>query len=746
VDRVTFRRVVNYTLLTLFVSTVAVGAFAYWTAYRVLPQVDGEVFAPGLKQAGSIQRDSRGIPTINASNAEDALFLQGYATAQDRLFQMDALRRKAAGELSAVVGPAAFQLDLDARQLRLGRVASAHAKTLPPQDLAYIAAYARGVNHYIATHRDKLPMEFTLLGYDPAPWTIRDTILAGLEMYRSLTTTWRHEMQKQILINASPKRGLVELLYPPRTGGEIAPGSNAWAVSGKHTATGQPLLSNDPHLQWTLPSTWHAVRIQSPDLHVAGVSLPGVPGVVIGHNEQIAWGVTNLGFDVQDLYDERVPPNTLTYEYQGRLYPMLIELEPIVVRGQRLERVNVLSTRHGPVMSQQPQTLAMRWTATEPGSFQFPFVELNRATNWEQFRAALKRFPGPGQNFVYADKAGNIGYQATGLLPIRTNYAGDVPAQGWSGENEWQGFIPFEELPSSFNPADGYVVTANQNPFPPDYRYPVHGDFSTPYRANQIRFMLKDRKGSKAEDMATIQKDVYSEFSLLLARHLVQAVDRRKPTNSALPPAVDLLRSWNGQMERDSAAPLVVSFVYQRLKRKILDRIAPARGDAYQDQMSQAVLQKFLTERPNGWFEDWDKTLIACLAESIEEIRREQGSEISAWRYGRYNELSIPHPILGRIPLVGEWLGFANVGPVEMAGASTTVKQTGKTIGPSMRFTADLNDFNSSRLDLTIGESGNLFSPHYKDQWETYWSGGSSPFSFDKTEARHILRLRPPQH
>ena len=225
----------------------------------------------------------------------------------------------------------------------------------------------------------------------------------------------------------------------------------------------------------------------------------------------------------------------------------------------------------------------------------------------------------------------------------------------------------------------------------------------------------------------------------------MQAVDKRKPTNLALPPAVDVLRMWNGQMERDSPAPLIASFVYQHLKRKIVDRISPGRSEAYQDQMSQAVIQKLLTERPQGWFDDWDKTLIGCLDDAIEEIRRQQGSEIANWRYGRYNELAIPHPILGRIPFIGEWLEFANVGTVEMAGSSTTVKQTSKTLGPSMRFTADANDFNQSRLDLTVGESGNVFSPHYKDQWDTYWNGKSTPFAFDKLEAIHVLRMRPQQ-
>ena len=740
------RRSVRYALLALLLVIVASSILLYWTGYRVLPQVDGDVLAPGLKQAGSIQRDERGIPTITAANVEDALFLQGYATAQDRLFQMDCLRRKAAGDLSAIVGPAAIELDLDSRRLRIRRIAEMHTQTVNAQDKAMLSAYARGVNHYIRTHRDKLPVEFTLLGYDPSPWTVTDCILVGLEMYRSLTSTWKHEIQKMSLLSQQgANRQMIELLYPTRSGGEISPGSNAWAVSGKHTATGQPLLSNDPHLQWTLPSTWHAVRIQSPDLHVAGVALPGVPGVIIGHNEEIAWGVTNLGFDVQDLYEEHADLRNLRYEFQGQQLPIHIEREAIQIRGQRTQTLDVPGTRHGPIVSLSGQAFTLRWAAAEPGSFQFPFIDLNRARNWQDFRAALKRFPGPGQNFVYADKLGNIGYQATGMLPIRKGHGGDVAAQGWTGEQEWAGFIPFEDLPSSLNPADGYAVTANQNPFPKDYKYPVHGDFSTPYRANQIRQLLQARKGIRADDMVTVQKDVYSAFSHALARHIVQAFDKRKPTNPALPQAIDALRSWNGQMERDLSAPLITSFVYQQLKRKVVDRVSPGRNEAYQDQMSQAVIEQLLNERPKVWFEDWDKTLIACLDAAIEEIRTQQGSNLTEWRYGRYNEITIQHPILGRIPYIGEWLTTINIGPIEMAGSATTVKQTGKTIGPSMRFTADLSDLEQSRLDLTIGESENMLSPHYKDQWDSYWSGKSTPFAFDKPAVQHTLRLRPPQ-
>lgn len=738
------RITVRYGLLALLVCLLAVSGFSYWTGYRVLPEVDGEITAE-IHAPGAISRDDRGVPTITAASIEDALYLQGYATAQDRLFQMDALRRKAAGELSEVAGAATYELDVESRRLRMRRAAEVHARVMPPQDRAYIAAYARGVNHFIRTHRDKLPMEFTLMGYAPRPWTVTDTVLCGMEMHRSLTSMWKHEIQKQSLLQTgNPEK--VNFLYPPRAGGEIAPGSNAWAISGRHTASGKPLLSNDPHLMWTLPSTWHAIRIQAADLHVAGVALPGVPSIIIGHNDNIAWGVTNLGFDVQDLYEEHIDQRTMRYEFQGQQLPLLVDREVIVVKGEKPQTLDIGVTRHGPLIQFSGNTaLALRWMATEIGTFQFPFIDLGRAKNWEQFRAALKRFPGPGQNFVYADREGNIGYQATGLLPIRKpGHLGDVPAPGWTGEFEWTGVVPFEELPTAFNPQDGYVVTANQNPFPPQgSKFPVHGDFSPPYRANQIRALLLTKAGKwTPEDMVTIQKDVYSAFSHFLAQQVVAAFDKRKPTNGALPEAVALLRSWNGQMEKGQSAPLIVTFVYQRLKRAVVESAAPKKGDVYQDQMGQAVIERLLRERPKGWFEDWDKTLIQALDDAIEEIRTRQGSNPAAWDYGKYNEVTIPNPVLGRIPVIGELLGLVNVGPIEMSGSSTTVKQTGKNIGPSMRFTANLADWEQSRLDLTIGESGHVFSRNYKDQWESYWSGRSTPFGFS-VPAKSTLRVRP---
>src|SRR5271165_5654697 len=324
-------KVVKYINLSIAVLLLAVLSAGYWIAYRPLPQTSGEIAAPVSAKA-TVARDSIGVPHIAAASWEDAIFLQGYVTAQDRLWQMDALRRLAAGELSEIVGPPALELDREARRLRMRRLAEEHYKTLPDADRAVAAVYARGVNYFIETHRGRLPLEFTLLQYDPRPWTIADTILCGLQMYRNLTTTWREELQKAAMLE-NGDRAKVDFLFPSRIGSEYQPGSNAWALSGKHTAGGKPILANDPHLEWGIPSSWYQVHLQAPGLDVTGVSLPGVPSVIIGHNQRIAWGVTNLGFDVQDLYLERFDPRTGRYVFRGQVEQARSETDWIAVKG-----------------------------------------------------------------------------------------------------------------------------------------------------------------------------------------------------------------------------------------------------------------------------------------------------------------------------------------------------------------------------------------------------------------------------
>jgi penicillin amidase len=730
-------RVLRYINLSIAILAIVLAGIVYWFAWRPLPKTSGQISLAIGSQA-TVRRDALGVPHISAGSWQDALFLQGYVTAQDRLWQMDALRRLAAGELSEIIGPALLPTDRESRALRLRRVAEDDYRSMPAGDRAVLAAYARGVNAFIETHLDRLPLEFTLLKYDPRPWSAVDSILAGLQMFRNLTTTYRDEIEKQGLL-AGGDAAKVNFLFPSWSGHEAQPGSNAWAVSGAHTASGKPLMANDPHLEFAAPATWYQVHLQAPGLNVIGVSLPGVPAIIVGHNERISWGVTNLGFDVQDLYIEKLDVKTGRYQFRGQTEQARLERETIPVKNEKPVEFSQWVTRHGPVIARDGnQSLALRWTATEPASFQFMFLDLNRAGNWQQFTAALSRFPGPGQNFVYADVDGNIGYHATGRCPIRSGYDGSVPVDGSSGQYEWTGFIPFEELPAFFNPPQGFIVTANQNPFPKDYKYPVHGAFAPQYRSNQIRSMLAAHNGLKSEDMAVVEKDVYSAFSAYLAKKMVAAYDRKKP--AALKDAVNVLRPWNGQMEKGTAAPMLITLAYQQLRRRVGEAASPGKGEAYGIEMAPAVVQLILEMDARGWFADQDAVLLACLKDAIEEGSKEQGSSVSRWNYGLFNELEIKQPVGSQIPLVGRYF---NIGPVPMSGSSTTVKQTTKRLGPSMRFVADTSDWDKSLNNLTIGESGEILSSHYKDQWDAYYAGHSFPMQFRKINAKDTLVVNP---
>ena len=734
------QRILKFLNLSIAVLLILFLGAAWWFAWRPLPETSGTIRAPTQSRA-TIARDAYGVPHIMAAKWEDAVFLQGYATAQDRMWQMDALRRLAAGELSEVAGKATLESDQESRRLRMRRIAEDAARKLLPADFAVLAAYARGVNYYLETNRGKYGLEFALLGYDPRPWSVVDCILAGLQMYKNLTTTWRDEFQKLTLMSApGADRARVDRLFPSRSGRELQPGSNAWAVSGSWTATGKPILANDPHLDFSIPAVWYQVHLQAPGMNVAGVSLPGVPCVIIGHNDRIAWGVTNLGYDVQDLYREQFNPQNGQYLFRGAVEQARLETETVAVKGEKPVQMKVWTTRHGPVtISEGGAFYSLRWAAAEPG-FDFPFFDLDRARNWDEFTSAIARFPGPGQNFVYADVDGNIGYHATGKLPIRLAYDGDLPVDGSTGEFEWDGFIPFEQLPASYNPPSGLIVTANQNPFPADYPYRVHGEVSPEYRSGQILDRLKSRKGWKPADMIAVQKDVYSPFSRFLALDLVAAFDRAKPNDQSLKNAADLLRKWDGQMDKDSPAAMIASLVYPELRKAIAERAAPGKGAIYSQEMSPAVVDGLLRERPKDWFADWDRVELKALADAIDQGGKRQGSNLPGWRWGKINELTIENPVEGKLPWIGRYF---NIGPVWMSGSSTTPKQTTRTLGPSMRFVADPSDWDQSLNNVTVGQSGHILSSHYKDQWDTYYYAGSIPMQYGRIESKNTLNVNP---
>jgi penicillin amidase len=728
----------------------------YWYAFRPLPKTSGELKAP-VSGAATIERDERGIPHIEASSLQDALFLQGYATAQDRLWQMDVLRRFAVGELAEVFGRDALPADEEARRMRIGVIAQTQASALPPKERAGLVAYARGVNFFIDSHRGNYSLEFALPGhaYDPRPWALADSVAVGLVMFRDLTDTAKFEFSKGEFFRRAKDLAKAKLLFPAvQGGGYVSPGSNAWAVSGEHAVDGKPLVANDPHLSYGIPPTWYLVHLKAPGLDVSGASLPGVPCVIAGHNEQIAWGLTNVQADVMDLYIEQLDPHNGWYLFRGQKEQARLDRQMIGVKGAKPVALDIWVTRHGPVLLQsEGKSYSMHWSAAE--GFAFPFLDIDRAKNWTDFRAALRDFWGPGQNFIYADRLGNIGYQASGRFPIRRGFDGDVPLDGASGNFEWDGYIPFEQLPSFLNPPSGIVATANQDPFPPDFPYRVDGSFHDLYRIRQLQARLNAKPKLSVDDMLAIQKDVYAAYDSFLAQRVIAICNRRPESNSLVREALEVLRKWNGQMDKGEGAPMITQLLSAQLANSLVANLLPAgstssvptRTDRATDSPFKisprpAVIEELLRTKPNGWIagNDWDTWLIANLDRALQEGRKRQGTPVSKWRWGRMLEWTFGHPVGKQLPLVS---AYFNIGPVEMSGSSTTVKQTTATVGPSERMVADLANWDKSVQNLTTGESGFVASKHYKDQWPAYYVGKSFPMEFEHIKAEEVLRIVP---
>jgi penicillin G amidase len=733
-------RVVNVSIAVLLLVTAAA---VYWYAIRPLPKTSGDITAP-IGRPAVIKRDAQGVPHIEASSWQDAIFLQGYVTAQDRLWQMDGLRRYSAGELAEIFGTALLPADERSRRMRMRTIAETDVRQLSPADRAILDEYARGVNYFIDTNRGDYSLEYSLPGhiYDPRPWSVTDSVLVGLAMFRDLTDSSKFEFAKGGLMAIVDPAG-VRTLFPAIEGQFVGMGSNAWAVSGAHTADGKPMAANDPHLSYGIPGAWYLVHLKAPGLNVSGAALPGVPCVITGHNEQIAWGVTNLSADVLDLYAEQMDERTGRYLFRGKAEHAQLDRQTIRVRGGQAIEVEVWVTRHGPVVgSENGKTYSMRWSAMD--GFSFPFFDIDRAQSWQQFRTAVSRYWGPGQNFVYADRAGNIGYQAGGRVPIRRGFYGDVPLDGASGQYEWDGYIPFGAMPSEYNPTSGIIATANQNPFPPDFAYKVDGNFADTYRVQQIRALLCARRGLTVRDMLAVQKDVYSAYDHFLAQQVVALSDRHGSNERMAHEAVDILREWNGQMDKDLAAPAITELLSREIGRNLVQALVSRSGSMNLPDIRPRpqVIEQFLRERPQGWVahDDWDQWLSERLAAALESGRREQGSAASKWRWGKMLRWKIEHPVGRHLPGVGR---FFNIGPVEMSGSGTSVKQTTAVVGPSERMVVDLGDLDRSVQNLVSGESGIVASAHYKDQWRAYYVGTSFPMQFEHVDAKQVLHVKP---
>jgi penicillin amidase len=536
---------------------------------------------------------------------------------------------------------------------------------------------------------------------------------------------------------------------------EAANGSNDWVVSGAHTVTGKPLLSNDMHLGHQMPNLWYEAHLKSGSLDVAGVTLPGMPYVIVGHNQRVAWGFTNVGPTVADAFVETFDAQGAYQTPQGWQQPEHRE-EVIHVKGKPDVTVDVKITRHGPIISElspgESRPVALRWTLYD--GLHMPFFDVDTAQNWDDFRKAFSQLDAPGQNVVYADVDGNIGYQTTGHIPIRTAGDGSLPVSGADDAHEWKSYIPFDKLPRIYNPSSGIIATANGRITPDNYPYSISAEWEAPWRTARIYHVLESGRKFAGSDMLALENDVQSENDLFAAERFVYSVDHAAKPSARAKQAADMMRNWDGRMLASSTAATVAVRSGQELTRLLLE---PKLGSAPEDpnqpettlswktyhwQMETVWLQNVMLHQPKRWlpekYSNYDELLTAAVEAAVNGPDAPKG--LGAWRWGRVNAIAIEHPVLGKIPGLQRWTA---PGIKEQSGSGYTVKAVTRHHGPSERFTANLADLDQSTLNTVTGQDGNFLSPYYMDQWKAWYEGSTFalPFTQQAVEASRVHRL-----
>lgn len=770
---------------------------------KAVAQTNSTLPLAGLIESVTVRRDERGIPYIEAANEADLYFAQGYVTASDRLWQMDLLRRSARGELAEIFGKTVLDEDKRHRIYGFAKVAETEMAEASPQARAILEAYARGVNAFINSRDMKSwPLEFQILKYAPRPWTPADSLLVIKTFAEALNTTWDTDIMREALANlpaarreallpetspldvlvvgldrANRKRANVSPQPSPPTGqasdaatlralaaikettarsleriglyAENLAASNNWVVSGSRTASGRPLLANDPHLPPSAPSIWYMTHLSAPGLRVAGVTAPGLPGITIGHNASIAWGFTNVGPDVQDLYIEKFDKeNPRRYMTPVGWREAEVRREEIKVRkafaSAEIETItlDVTVTRNGPIIfEKQGVRYALRWTALDPKLNDAEgFQGLNRARDWKEFRAALSRYTGPMQNMVYADTGGHIGYYAAGRVPIRKSGDGSLPYDGATDAGEWTSYIPIDKLPHVFDPPSGFIVTANQRIVGLDYPYHLTHEWPAPYRARRIHDLLQAKQKLSASDFRAIQGDTYSIPGHLFAREAVRTA-RAEGASAAgddkWRETLRLLDEWDGHVTASSRPAALAATMRSAFSRRIFEAaLGPDLAKAYDWSNDDTLIDRIITERPGEWlpkeFKDYGELLRACHTEARSTLTERLGADDTQWTWGGFTQARFPHP-LASAPLIGQRFLIPPF-PQNGSGGNIVTVNVGRHV--SMRLIADPKDWDKTQQGIALGQSGDPSSPHWKDQLDDWRSVTPRAFPFTTAAVR----------
>ncbi|MFD1738945.1 penicillin acylase family protein [Bacillus salitolerans] len=749
----------------VFLLACAAGYF-FWLLGKSAPKIEGTLEISGLTEEVTVYRDSAGVPHIEAQNIHDLYFAQGFVTAQDRIFQMDLSRRQASGQLSEVVGAKAIDRDRFFRTLGLRRAAEASFDMYSDEAKQTLSAYAAGVNAYIkeAKESNSFPIEFTILGYEPTEWTEIDSLAIGKYMAFDLGGHWEGQAFRAYLLKTFPEEKALDLFvsypedgptiiqavkgsdidFPKSFASSVIPhefnGSNNWVVSGEKSASGFPLLADDPHLGLATPAIWYETHLQSPELNVSGVIFAGIPGIILGRNDHISWGVTNVGPDVQDLYiEKRNPENKHEFLYNDEWIKADVITETIHVKNQDSIDHEVVITRHGPILSEfahydeTDTALALRWTALDPSPELEAVLQFSKATDWEEFKEALTLFHTPAQNFVFASTDGTIAYRANGLIPIRKNGDSMLPVPGWTDEYEWTGYIPWDELPTIINPEEGFISTANNKVVGDDYRYHITHTWAQPYRQDRIREFLLSKETFTADDMMKLQFDHHN----LQAEEFVPMFEKYLKNDSLRDidiEALALLETWDFTDRIDHGAPLLFHFWMEEIANYLFhDDIHPDMLPLFDGkaQVVDQLLRKADKGEPGPWMEEkggLETVLHESLKLAVDRAADIQGKSPAKWKWGELHAVTFAHPLSSVKPLN---VLFNSQGAIPMQGSRITVGAAGwnsttgqVTHGAAWRSVIDMKNPKESYNVVGPGQSGHVSSKWYQDQMDDWTTGG----------------------
>jgi penicillin amidase len=772
---------------------IFVGVYAYLRS--TLPDYNGEITVTGIIKPVDIIRDAYGMPHIYAKTDEDASFALGYCMAQDRLFHMDLMRRAARGKLAEILGKDLVPADKYFRTITAGKPIEEIAAAHKHETLSALKAYAAGVNYFIKHHKGSLPIEFTILGYEPEPWQPSDATAVHYVMAEDLNIAFGTEMLHVAAIDKVGEE-MAKEIFPDYVEGypTIAPegstalnfiktlnlareiratdgggASNSWVVSGKKSATGGPILANDPHLGYGAPGIWYEAHIVSPSMNVSGALLPGTPFVIIGANEHVAWGFTNVMADDADFYIEKInPTNPDQYEFIERWEDMTIKEEVIKVKDADNIKFKVRLTRHGPIIDEitkykegKNTTLSIRWTAYEMLQ-DTPFYYLNIARSVDDIEKAAEHFKCPGQNWVYADDKGNIGYWAAVGIPIRDGFSGAVPVPGWDGKHEWKGYVPTRQQPHLRNPSWGWIATANNKHVGDDYPYPISHYYAMPDRFVRIEEMITAKQKFDTQDFAKMQVDFY----VVLAKEWVPmmlASLSGKQFSETEKKAIAVLRNWNFVAGSEDIAPTIFhAIINEMVKNTFKKRLGEDLYGQYlknKDVVFNAM-RNLIAADQSRWFDDPDTAeaegindiIGKSFTEAIIYLDEKMGSNVDDWKWGNLHTLTLYHPFGKSSSLMGY---FMNIGPFPMGGSIATVNPQPYKLsepwegyhGASLRYIIDFVNWKNSCRVIPAGISGNFMSPHYDDQAELWRTGKYRPFVLDRKsveeDGRYRLKMLP---